>query len=66
MADEKIFTIPLRKEFSKKPIYRRAKKAVTCVKEFITQHLKTKDVRIGPHLNEKIWERGRRHPLPIV
>lgn len=62
MAEEKTFTIPLRKEFSKKPIYRRAKKAVTAVKEYAMQHLKVKIVKIGPQLNTKIWERGRRHP----
>ncbi|MBI2148058.1 50S ribosomal protein L31e [Candidatus Woesearchaeota archaeon] len=62
MAEEKIFTIGLRKEFLKKPKYRRAKKAVTAVKEFIIQHLKVKEVKIGPNLNSKIWERGKRNP----
>ncbi|MBS3152811.1 50S ribosomal protein L31e [Candidatus Woesearchaeota archaeon] len=62
MTEEKIFTIGLRKEFLKKPKYRRAKKAVTAVKEFIMQHLKVKEVKIGPHLNLKIWERGKRNP----
>ncbi len=66
MAEEKIFIINLRREFSKKPLYRRAKKAVTAVKEFISKHLKVEEVKIGKHLNKKIWERGKRKPLPKV
>lgn len=66
MVEDKIFTINLRREFSKKPIYRRAKKAVTAVKEFIAKHLKIKEVKIGANLNLKIWERGRRSPPPKV
>ena len=62
MAEEKIFTIPLRKEFLKKPKYRRTKKAVTTVKEFITRHLKVEVVNIGSHLNEAIWSKGKRNP----
>ncbi len=62
MADEKLFTIPLRKEFLKKPKYRRTKKAVTTVKEFITRHLKVKVVNIGSNLNHAIWSRGKRNP----
>ncbi len=60
--EERTYTIGLRKEFLKKPLYRRAKKAVTAVKEFAMQHLKVKIVKIGPHLNDKIWERGKRNP----
>lgn len=66
MADEKTFIINLRREFSKKPIYRRAKKAVTAVKEYISKHLKVKEVKIANDLNMKIWERGRRHPPPKI
>src|SRR3989338_6118435 len=62
MANEKLFTINLRKEFLKKPKYRRTKKAVTTVREFITRHLKTKEVKVGPNLNLKLWERGKRNP----
>jgi len=62
MADEKIFIIPLRKSVNKKPLYQRAKKAVTTIREYIRRHMKVKEVKIGPNLNSKIWERGSRHP----
>jgi len=66
MAEEKIFTINLRREFRKKPHYQRSKKAVTAVKEFISQHLKVEEVKIGPHLNLKIWKKGRKNPPPKI
>ncbi len=64
--EEKIFIIPLRKEFSKKPIYRRAKKAVTAVKEYALKHLKVNEVRIGNNLNMHLWSQGNRNPPPKV
>ena len=60
--EEKTFTINLRREFLKKPIYQRTKRALTAVKEFSLKHFKTKEVRIGPKLNEKLWEKGNRKP----
>ena len=61
MAEEKIYTIPLRKEWLKVPIYRRSRKAVTATKQFLLRHLK-KEVNIGPYLNAYIWKQGNRHP----
>jgi len=62
MADEKLFTIPLRKEFLKAPIYKRSSKAVRAVKQFIVRHLKTEKVNVGPQLNLQIWSRGKSNP----
>jgi large subunit ribosomal protein L31e len=61
MVEDKIYTIPLRKEWLKVPVYKRSKKAVTAAKQFLSKHLK-KEVKIGPHLNEHIWDKGNRHP----
>lgn len=61
MAEEKIYTIPLRKEWLKVPIYKRSRKAITATKQFLLRHLK-KEVNIGPYLNQYIWKQGRRHP----
>ena len=62
ITGERTFVIPLRKEFLKKPKYRRAKKAVSALKDFIIRHMKVKEVKIGKYLNEKIWERGQKSP----
>ncbi len=62
MADEKIFIIPLRKEWNKAPKYKRAKKAVAAVKEFIARHMKAEEIHIGKGLNEMLWSSGSKHP----
>lgn len=66
IGGEKTFVIPLRKEFLKKPKYKRAKKAVSAVKTYIIKHMKVKEVKIGKHLNEKLWERGKKNPPPKI
>ncbi|MBW3004619.1 50S ribosomal protein L31e [Candidatus Woesearchaeota archaeon] len=59
---ERTYTIPLRKEWLKSPKYRRAKKAVTAIKEFLIKHMKSEDVRLGKHLNEELWKHGIKNP----
>jgi large subunit ribosomal protein L31e len=63
MADlERTYTIPLRKGWLSAPLYRRAKRAVHEVQNFVKKHMKTDNVLVGPQLNMKIWERGMRNP----
>ena len=59
---ERTYNVPLRRGFIKAPIYKKAKKAVATLKEFMVQHMKVEEVKIGPELNKKIWERGIRNP----
>lgn len=59
---ERQYVIPLRREFLKVPKYQRAKKAVTAVKQFISKHMKSDDIKIGKHLNMEIWKDGIRNP----
>ncbi|MBW3003539.1 50S ribosomal protein L31e [Candidatus Woesearchaeota archaeon] len=63
MAD-RTYNVPLRKEWLKTPKYRRSKKAMIALKEFLARHMKVeiKNVKIGKHANLKIWERGIRNP----
>jgi len=62
MAEERTYIIPLRKDWLKVAIYRRSKKAVSTVRSFIKRHMKVDDVRIGRHLNMKLWSRGMKKP----
>lgn len=62
MAEEKSFNIPLRKEFQKSPKYKRSKKAVSAIRQFLQKHMKSNDVKIGKGINLKIWERGIKNP----
>ena len=55
---EKIYNIPLRKEFRKGPKYKRANKAIRAIRSFLKKHVK-QDVKIGKYLNHKILEHGR-------
>jgi large subunit ribosomal protein L31e len=66
MTDEKIFTIPLRKEFLKVPMYKRSKKATTAIKQYLMKHMKSNDVRIEIDLNNEIWAKGNRSPPPRI
>lgn len=59
---ERAYTIPLRKEFQKAPPYRRAKKAVSAVRSFISRHMKSDNVIIGNYLNLALWKNGIKNP----
>ena len=59
---ERIYNIPLRKEFQKAPRYKKSSKAMRAVKEFILKHMKTKEVKVGKYLNELIWKNGPKNP----
>jgi large subunit ribosomal protein L31e len=61
MAEEKIFTIPLRDVFAKSRV-RRAEDASKLVRKFLVRHMKTENVKIGKSINESIWERGIQKP----
>ncbi len=60
---ERTYTIPLRSEWLKAPRYRRAKKAIRAMKEFLAKHMKVKDreldkIKIDNWVNRAIWSRG--------
>jgi len=60
---ERTYTIPLRSEWLKAPRYRRAKKAIRAMKEFLIRHMKIRDgdfgkIKIDNWVNRAIWSRG--------
>ncbi len=59
---ERTYNIPLRKEWLKVAKYRRAKKAVRAVREFLFKHMKAEDVKVGKYLNLELWKRGIKNP----
>jgi large subunit ribosomal protein L31e len=65
---EREYVVPMRKGFLKAPHYRRAKKAVKTLKEFMVKHMNIRDgdlrkVKVDINLNNKIWFRGIKKPL---
>ena len=59
---ERNYIIPLRREFQKAPIYKKAQKAAYATKQFLQKHMKMENVKLGRHLNMAIWKNGPRNP----
>ncbi|MFA4960589.1 MAG: 50S ribosomal protein L31e [Candidatus Pacearchaeota archaeon] len=64
---EREYIIPLKKQVLKVPRYRKAKKAVRTIKEFLARHMKVEDrdikkVKVDIYLNNEVWFRGIRKP----
>ena len=59
---EKVYTIPLRREFQKAPKYKYASKAMRALKNFLIKHTKSENIRIGKYLNQRIWQNGPKNP----
>lgn len=61
-ALERTYNIPLRKEYLKVPRWKRTKRAVSALRKFLQRHLKSEQVKIGPYLNEALWQHGIKNP----
>ncbi|NCN98652.1 hypothetical protein COU62_01730 [Candidatus Pacearchaeota archaeon CG10_big_fil_rev_8_21_14_0_10_35_219] len=66
-ANEREYVIPLRKEWMKKPRYKRTRASVIGIKKFIAKHMKVPDrnldkVKLDVYLNNEIWFRGSKKP----
>jgi len=59
---ERLYTIPLRKDWLKSPKYRRSKKSISVIRSYISKHMKNPDVKIGSMLNQEILKRGKNSP----
>jgi large subunit ribosomal protein L31e len=59
---KRIYNVPLRREFLKSPKYKRTKKAVIALKQFLIRHMKSEDIKIGKYLNQTLWKNGIQNP----
>jgi large subunit ribosomal protein L31e len=64
---EREYVIPLRSQVMKVPGYKRAKKAVRTIREFLVQHMQVRDrdlnkIRLDKYLNQMLWSRGMKNP----
>ncbi len=59
---ERTYTVPLRKGYMKAPRWKRTKKAVNTLREFLIRHMKSPTVKLGKELNQKMWQHGIRNP----
>ncbi len=56
------YVVPLRRKMRTAPKWRRSKKAVSVLKDFMRKHMKTEVVVICSDLNEYIWKCGNKNP----
>lgn len=64
---EREYTIPLRNKVMVVPRYKRAKKAIRTIREFLVKHMQVRDrdlnkIRLDKYLNQMIWRRGIQTP----
>jgi large subunit ribosomal protein L31e len=64
---EQVYTIPLR-SIKELPRYRRADKAMTLIRNYLTKHMKvgSDQVKLHATINEKVWERGMQKPPSFI
>ncbi|MBI2548990.1 60S ribosomal protein L31 [Candidatus Woesearchaeota archaeon] len=62
VAKSMVYTIPLRKGFQKVPKYKRAKKTIAVLREFLKRHTKATEIKLGNYLNKAVWMHGMRNP----
>ena len=59
---ERTYTVPLRKEYMKVPRWKRTRKAVFALRQFLSKHMKSDDVKLGTSLNQHMWKHGGKNP----
>lgn len=59
---ERVYTIPIRREWVKQRRIHRAPRAVNFVREFLIRHTKADDVKISQLVNEALWDHGVKKP----
>ena len=62
---ERVYTIPLEDAYAK-PAKKRAARAVKLLRQFLSRHMKSQNVKISPEVNEFIEERGATSPMKKV
>jgi len=61
VVEERVMVVPLARA-RYKARWRRAKKAVKLLREFVARHMKAKEVKVSCEVNEEIWSRGAQKP----
>ncbi|MHA1818987.1 MAG: 50S ribosomal protein L31e [Promethearchaeota archaeon] len=62
IQEERIYIVPLARESHKAPYWKRTKRAIKALREFVTRHMKPEELYIDPEVNERLWENGIKNP----
>lgn len=61
VIEERFYTIPLGR-ITLAPRYKRSKRAIKLIREYLIRHFKPEFLKLEPELNEYIWKRGIQKP----
>jgi len=59
---ERVYNVPLRREYLKVANWKRTKKAVKALREFIVKHMKSENVILSNYVNKELWKHGIKNP----
>ena len=59
---ERIYTINLRKLALKESKWKKSKKSVALIRNFLKRHMKTDQIKLDKSITEEIWKRGSHKP----
>ena len=65
MVTERVYNVPLRKGFRQVARYKKTKKAVRILQEFLSRHMRQPDfdkIHVGKNLNKELWKHGIKNP----
>ncbi len=62
VVEEKVYTIPLRHVHVVTPRGKRAPRSVRDVKDYVSRHMKSDEVKISNEINSELWARGINKP----
>ncbi|HZD42661.1 MAG TPA: 50S ribosomal protein L31e [Methanomicrobiales archaeon] len=58
---EQIYVIPM-VQTKNVPRWQRSKRAVLEIREYLSHHMKSDDIKLDASINEKVWARGTNNP----
>jgi large subunit ribosomal protein L31e len=61
-GESRVYNVPLRQRSLTSPKWRRTKKAVTVLRDFLKKHTKSDDIKLSKFVNEEVWSRGGKNP----
>ena len=62
IQEERIYVVPLAKDYKKAPNWNRTKRAVKTLRAFINRHMKPEALYVSQEVNERLWENGIKNP----
>lgn len=62
IQEERIYVVPLAKDYKKAPNWNRTKRAIKTLRAFINRHMKPEALYVSQEVNERLWENGIKNP----